>query len=87
MGIHIRHRDNPVEVVVFVDVGAFRKAQFTPPAIDKTAPEEVAYRDAVCLFMTERLVDSFQLGETAGCSVHGCENQKFDEINSEDLPA
>ena len=60
-GVHVRHRGDPIEVVVVIRIGVRRQAEFLPPAADEAAPEEIADRHAVRLLVPEGLLQAIQL--------------------------
>ena len=70
VGIHIGNGHRPVEVVMLIDVGVGRQTFFLTPAIQEAPPEEIADRDAIRLFVPERLVHAFQFLETILGSLH-----------------
>ena len=70
MRIHIGNGDDPIEIVVLVDVRVLRKPKVTTPAIEEAAPEEVADRNTIRLFVAKSLVHSIQLRETIRTSFH-----------------
>ena len=70
MRVHIGDGDDPIEIVVLVDVGVLRKPKVTTPASEEAAPEEIADRNSICLFVAQSLVHSLQLRKTYRTSLH-----------------
>ena len=62
-GVHVRHGDDPVEIVVVVGIGVVGQAQLRAPAADEAAPEEIADRHAVGLLVAQGLVHALELAE------------------------
>ena len=63
--IHVGHRNDPIQIVVVVRIGVGRQSELPAPALDKAAPEEIADRNAVGLFVAQGLIHAVQLAQRA----------------------
>ena len=70
MRIHIGNSDNPIKIVVPVDVRLLRKPEVTAPAVEKAPPEEIAHRNAIRFFVAQSLVHPVELRETSRTTFH-----------------
>lgn len=61
--VHVRHRDDPIEVVVVIRVGVRRQAEFLAPTFGEAAPEKIADRHAIGFFVAQRFVQSRQFAQ------------------------
>ena len=72
-GIHVGEGDDPVQIVVAVEVGIRRQAELAAPAFHEAAPEEVADGHAIGLLMPKRLVHPIEFGQAVGAALHRCQ--------------
>ncbi len=70
MRIHIGNGDDPIEIVIPVDIRLLRKPEITLPPIEKAAPEEIADRNPIRFFVAESPVHPVELRETARITIH-----------------
>jgi len=62
-GVHVRHRDDPIEVVMVIRTGVGGQAKFFSPALGEAAPEKIADRDPIRLFVAQGLVHAIKLAQ------------------------
>ncbi len=56
MRVHVRDGDDPIKIVMLVDIGVVWQAFLLAPALKEATPEKIADRDAIWLLMAQSFV-------------------------------